>query len=385
MDVVAVDRAQIRADWRAREREHARVLVDYDASPQVQMDLVRAVRVVVDRLNERCEALGRQGRPRFWGEVAYLTARGASLYVNTRKAEGLERFLDELVIELAQLVGFDQDARLSSPEEYAETPAITEPVVGLFGVLALSGWGTTWNGSAVLAWRRGPDLAPDLAALVFGWLGQIEGVTFLPHGSLDEIPADRVEAMVRLMLADFDRLSLKQATRSGGQVARRVNLTRRGDLILYARVRVAEVDRVRAELVTLLREWAPRCDFTAILLGHPMGAGELKHAVQWSRERPVPMYWAGDRDLDREYLPTAFGWQTVTRTHLDRAHDLSRWHVEQLAQDCYQLEPPEPEQWFRSQDDTRSKVDPGALEHAYRDFGDLILGGEWRDILENRT
>ncbi|WP_110180949.1 hypothetical protein [Nocardioides solisilvae] len=88
------------------------------------------------------------------------------------------------------------------------------------------------------------------------------------------------------------------------------------------------------------------------------------------------------RPLLASYVPDAFGVQLLTSAHLERAHDLSRWRVEQVAAERYLVSAADLEPWV-----TRQPREPhrphdvaprpfDVQEQARADFGAMILTPE---------
>jgi hypothetical protein len=75
--------------------------------------------------------------------------------------------------------------------------------------------------------------------------------------------------------------------------------------------------------------------------------------------------------LAGRYVRDAHGIQVLRGRHLEHARDLSRWRITPLGHDRHLVEASDLEPWYAD------KVpDPGVLEQARRDFGDLILTDE---------
>lgn len=96
----------------------------------------------------------------------------------------------------------------------------------------------------------------------------------------------------------------------------------------------------------------------------------------------------GHRRLWSSYVPDAFGVQVLTEAHLDRAHDLGAWHINELAPGRYLVTaqdlnpwlatpPPHPENQYRL-----SAPPAGVLYAARADFGGMLITRDCADELD---
>jgi hypothetical protein len=79
------------------------------------------------------------------------------------------------------------------------------------------------------------------------------------------------------------------------------------------------------------------------------------------------------RDHLRDTVPDAHGAQVLTSAHLDRAHDLSNWNVEEIAADRYLVTARDLDPWFST-----GLADPATVAAARADFGDMLRWPERR-------
>jgi hypothetical protein len=92
-------------------------------------------------------------------------------------------------------------------------------------------------------------------------------------------------------------------------------------------------------------------------------------AVPWPHTNTSDVFEA--RPLLASFVPDASGVQLLTRTHLDRATDLSNWVSTKLPGDRFLLEARDLEPWFGSE-----LPDPQAVDSARSDFGAMLLTPE---------
>lgn len=67
-------------------------------------------------------------------------------------------------------------------------------------------------------------------------------------------------------------------------------------------------------------------------------------------------------------IPDASGTQVLATTHLERAHDLSRWTITEVGADRYLVEAQDVEPWYSA-----NAPDPQALAAARNDFGPMLF------------
>jgi len=92
--------------------------------------------------------------------------------------------------------------------------------------------------------------------------------------------------------------------------------------------------------------------------------------------------WGGTPDPWDQYVPDAFGIQLVSSAHLDKAHDLTDWQVQQVAPDRHLITAADLSAWYDSPTCldilTRAFPAPELREKARHDFGAMILTEEVR-------
>ena len=91
----------------------------------------------------------------------------------------------------------------------------------------------------------------------------------------------------------------------------------------------------------------------------------------WEFPRVDEPAWRLNRHLWDSYVPDAHPVQVLTRSHLDKATDLSRWQVRALAGDRYLVETHDLAPWL----DPETPADEVLLP-ARADFGAMILTAE---------
>ena len=107
-------------------------------------------------------------------------------------------------------------------------------------------------------------------------------------------------------------------------------------------------------------------------LGRPAGPHEQDLSRLDAPPRPawerasLEGKWA--RTLLGDYAPDAWAAQVLTRSHLDKAHDLTHWTIEALPHQRYLVTTNDPEPWLTGHD-----PDPDLRSQARADFGDMLL------------
>lgn len=103
----------------------------------------------------------------------------------------------------------------------------------------------------------------------------------------------------------------------------------------------------------------------APLLGH----GGFRMRAQ---RRAAPLvgdtHYLINRHMWDRYIPDAYGIQLLTRTHLEKANDLSAWSVEEIRADRFLVQSKDLPAWW-------DNVEPPAelLEQARADFGEMVM------------
>jgi hypothetical protein len=87
--------------------------------------------------------------------------------------------------------------------------------------------------------------------------------------------------------------------------------------------------------------------------------------------------WLDNRHLWATHVQQPNAIQVLTSAHLELAHDLSSWAVEQVAEDRWLVATADLGPWFdHAGDDDAQNVPPDVMENAVRDFGDMLLTTE---------
>lgn len=133
------------------------------------------------------------------------------------------------------------------------------------------------------------------------------------------------------------------------------------------------LDQAEDMLASLVDVADQHAEWAALLengIGHAL-PDSYEHSGRGARLDP---YFEGFRYRDREYMPDAFVWQLLGAGHLARAHDLSRWQVEQIG-NLTLVRKPALTDWLSANGENPGMVrlDRAELEAARADFGDMIL------------
>ncbi len=107
-------------------------------------------------------------------------------------------------------------------------------------------------------------------------------------------------------------------------------------------------------------------------------------AIDWveadarPRHRTVlePVDYQANRHLWDQHVIDAAGVNLLTNKHLEQAHDLTNWTIEEVAPDRFLVKARDPEPWFG-----RIAPDAATVTKARADFGNMILN--WDTIVAN--
>jgi hypothetical protein len=125
---------------------------------------------------------------------------------------------------------------------------------------------------------------------------------------------------------------------------------------------------VALEMADVLRHHAEHLDVGAVRPGQVGRTRNFGHADS---------LWLENRHLWATHVLQPNAIQVLTAAHLDLAHDLSSWTVEQVAADRWLVMTGDLGPWFdHAGDEDAQNVPPDVMESAVRDFGDMLLTAE---------
>lgn len=222
-----------------------------------------------------------------------------------------------------------------------------------------------------LAWGVAPDVTQDLLRSAVEWCNADPAAEFhLDQGlSTVRIGPENAAAVLEATMSDVEPGSggltgLRQHPLS----VRSTHLTHWGEMVFQVdddtddwRSRVAALTET-----LLLRPAGLDLAVARLNLHGTRGWGDL------SPYPPLPAVGEGDVWLNRHlldrYTPDAHGLQILTDRHLEKARDLSGWHVEEVAPSRFLVRAGDLEPWFAG-----PEPGPELLAAARHDFGAMIL------------
>jgi hypothetical protein len=219
------------------------------------------------------------------------------------------------------------------------------------------------------SWLVDPDTTRQALGPAVEFVLRSPGELFLRHG-LTQFRIDPADAanLVAKAIAAGPPVALTRAAQ-GGDVAR-VYLGRLGHVHYELRSQsggwAAEVSTLstqlrahadHAEYGLVRRIWSVAVGWNGLVDRHPPRPPSVRGSYAWFT-----------RHLESSRVPDAYGHQLLTGEHLNHAHDLGHWRVEQVSARLYGVTAREPEAWFANE-----KPPSGVLDRARADFGDMIL------------
>ncbi|NPC43762.1 hypothetical protein [Nocardioides sp. zg-1230] len=125
---------------------------------------------------------------------------------------------------------------------------------------------------------------------------------------------------------------------------------------------------VALEMAEVLRHHAADLDVGAVRPGQVGRTGNFGY---------VESLWLENRHLWTSHVQQPNAIQVLTSAHVERAHDLSSWAVERVAEDRWLVATPDLGPWFdHAGDDDAQNVPLDVMESAVSDFGDMLLTPE---------
>lgn len=245
----------------------------------------------------------------------------------------------------AALMGF----RLSPPVEDRDRDPSGNPY---------GGWGVAMDATQRLLEHAGPWVSASAE----------EGEVFDGSRSIALAAGDVVGVMRRMSRSlhpGFDTWFPDSSRGDGGQD---VSLGYWGQVAYVKAGTHLDNAAVALEMVEVLRHHAEHLDVGAVRPGQVGRTRNFGYAQSlWSENRHL---WA-----TRVQQPNAV--QVLTSAHLELAHDLSSWTVEQVAEDRWLVATADLGPWFdHAGDEDAQNVPPDVMESAVRDFGDMLLTPE---------
>jgi hypothetical protein len=213
-------------------------------------------------------------------------------------------------------------------------------------------------------WLVNGEITKELTTFATKWVSTISGTSYFSGGTAQikvgpaPPPADLLATAVRRCGQSYvSMLALNPLTE------RSANLTF-GAQVEFSAKGVEEEWRTS---IAAVRQ-------PLISLGHAADYAAVSHAIDYNvqsagRARGLgELVWRGNRHLWSTYVPEAFGIQVLTKSHLERASDLSGWHISPIGDDRYVVEAHDLEPWYSTPNPAS-----GARIQAREDFGNLLL------------
>lgn len=231
-------------------------------------------------------------------------------------------------------------------------------------------------------WAVPPDVTREVVHRVLAWLDVDGATTFYHHTpwSTPTIGQPPLESLVEAIL-EVNASTNLQSMRTKPVRHRGVEFEREG------RVACQDVDSTRSardqlELLVECVRWQPAAlDYAFMAFAHGglvnVWTGDYAHydLPNGLRESHLRQH----RALLSSYVPDVFGGQVLTDAHLERAHDLGNWVVEEIAPGRHLVTAQDLDPWLATppphhQNAYRLSAPPADLiDKARADFGDMLL------------
>ncbi|WP_104107687.1 hypothetical protein [Nocardioides sp. 616] len=221
-------------------------------------------------------------------------------------------------------------------------------------------------------WGVPESVTERLMSFAANWVLTPPG-TVAHVGGLARVPVvtdDAPDIIRPLLVRPLSGLRLA-STRRDGEMRRSVGFQ------AFAETSWVDLDKesgpvaIAQKMAKLLIHFASEAEYGAVHIAFP-GTDESSETSG---------LWRQNRHLWSSFVPDAFGIQLLTGQHLARAHDLSGWRVDKVADDRWIVTDPDLEAWFSSPVPLpvrrREFPHPDLRQRARADFGALIITDEF--------
>ena len=137
--------------------------------------------------------------------------------------------------------------------------------------------------------------------------------------------------------------------------------------------RLTRLDQAH-DLLHLVLNHARHLDYATVRVNAP-------NAHFWSSSEPEAHLWAMNRHLWPDYVADANGIQILTNSHLQKARDLTNWHITPIAEGRSMVQAKDLTPWFGTIDELKAQrgrqyLSEDLRQQARYDFGDMLLTEE---------
>jgi hypothetical protein len=303
------------------------------------------------------------------GEVTtYPTSFGCYTYV--RAASAWTVTVDELSASVSgEELPHDVEVRITRPRRAAQSwwEVLREgrrPRAAALMGFSLSpavpdrGWGVASDVTERLLEHAGPWVSVS---------GE-EGEVFDGRRAIVLAPDDVVGVMSRMVRAFETCFDTWFPASTRGDGGRDISVDRWGQAAYVQAGAQLDNAAVAREMSEVLRHHAEHLDVGAV---RPAQVNETRN---FGYADPI---WLQNRHLWATHVHQPNAIQVLTSAHMDRAHDLSSWTAEHVADDRWLVATADLGPWFDHVDDQGAQhVPPDVMTSAVRDFGDMLLTTE---------
>ena len=196
-----------------------------------------------------------------------------------------------------------------------------------------------------------------------GFNAHIADFAFIPVSK-----EDAAEILETLLLQGSRRMQLISHSAPGGKIRRSILFETFGQTLWSDLNPDARPTELAERLTNRVVEFAPDLDYAAI---HPTFPGT--NATHYA----TTSIWRRNRHLWASFVPDAFGIQVLTTEHLQRAHDLTSWTVDEIDPNRWIVRARDLTSWFAVPDGISLAQErfpsPAVRAQARDDFGAMIL------------
>jgi len=315
------------------------------------------------------------GEPRVGGGGTSLTPQGPVIFVDfCDEASALKSWLTQVAEELAargitgKLLPIRTDAAPIDNEN---------PLTMAAGLTVPIDWAALDHDIATLhgaerGWYADPDLTAELVAELVPWC-LFPGDAYLHHqGAQFRITPEQAEPLLVAALRAGPQVVLTCATQGGD--FQRVDFDLHGQVTLTRRRSgqtwqddVASFEQILTDVAPLLEQGLIRRSRRTTSWDSLVN-NRLQAAPYGGEGLPLGLRMTPLRKLFARRTVDAHGVQVLTDGHLQHAHDLSTWDIQDLSAGRHLVRARDLNPWY-----TDDQPDAQTLARARDDFGDLIL------------
>ncbi|MGO4341748.1 hypothetical protein [Pedococcus sp. 2YAF34] len=222
-------------------------------------------------------------------------------------------------------------------------------------------------------WGVAPAATAEVLTSTLRWLDQVGGDMEV-RGAGPTIPLDAAGGMAVLHanLRHADQWLVAHALSQPPDLYRAANIGHWGQATFTSVTPDEAGARTAESLAAIVTALSAFLDSAAVWLANPLfpSWSSLPHGPQWILRR----------DLWSTHVLDVAGIQVLGSGQLDRAADLGAWTVQEVAPDRWLVQAHDLEAWYQPPDESAwgqgRFPDPGLVEQARRDFGELVIRPE---------